>query len=139
MGTLPPRLHPGPELAEGGGMSEQETASDFILLLHHQYVIARLRLPNSEAEIEVDRIQREIFAQSKKLAEEYNTLRSQLTASAQEVGRLKRMLELLPKQDLWECPDCGQYAKKSCICPGCGLNHPMQSKKRQPNDAEAKP
>lgn len=30
----------------------------------------------------------------------------------------------------WLCPDCGAGARGCCVCPRCGLNHPMQSKKR---------
>jgi Rad3-related DNA helicase len=59
-------------------MSEQDSKADLILLLHHNYVNERLKLPDSEAEIRVTEISRSIFDESKHLAEECKALERQL-------------------------------------------------------------
>lgn len=48
----------------------------------------------------------------------------------EELDKKQQILERLPIDTLWKCPDCGYYAKYACVCPNpeCRLNHPMQSK-----------
>lgn len=53
--------------------------------------------------------------------------RAELSKARGEVGRLTLQLDSIP--GLWTCPDCWCRAMKGHVCPGCKLNHPLQSKK----------
>lgn len=67
----------------------------------------------------------EAHREIQRLRQQLTTLQAEKARLEGELGRLKKSLDQIA--GLWTCPDCGTKAKQGRICPGCGLNHPMQS------------